>query len=82
MITPEMAISAFTMHMSLHFRDGVGRNRYFKRVEYFVHGHRVLIIPHAELIAGVQDLDWINEQLQQAERNYSASLADKLLENI
>lgn len=78
-----MALSAFAMHLSLHFPDiQIGRNRFYRHVRYFIGGIEILRIEYPELVAGVQELDWINDRLREADKNYSAGLADKLLETL
>lgn len=76
-----LAISTLTVHLSL-YHDGIGRNRYRDRVQYFKNGIPVAVLTHAEILHTLGDLDRINALVQRVESEYSAGLADKMLKSL
>lgn len=77
----DLAISMLTMHFNCQ-HEGISRNRYSNRVEYFKHNVRVLTLSHNEIINKLSTIEGIQALVLEIDQKYSAALADKLIKNL
>lgn len=70
-----------TMHFNCH-HEGISRNRYSDRVEYFKDSVPVLTLTHEEIINNLSSIEYIENLVQKIDQNYSAAIADKLMKNL